>query len=263
MNISHLFYRLSFMGVSALTASLSLSISNVLASTSQGLELPVSLSSLNGRLAQVPLPEYVCQVGVEQTNLSPPNANYKSSVTCGRGTPVRLNLNVYKANVNFSNELIYIGSNTFSCNSNPCVSPNYSRNIDVTQIFYVSASADIRGATTGVVYLEQRRASIVRPYNNRGEMYPQIQPTRTDYPTVPFPLAPFAKCCDASASFRSDVQSLYTSKGWSFPSNPYEAHHIKPIAWGGNNNTSNGVLLGSTTHGLFTRWWTAFSSRNW
>ena len=225
--------------------------------------MPVSLNSLEGRIAQNPLPEYICQVGVEQTNSSPPNANYKSSITCGRGIPVRLNLNVYKANVNFPKEFIYIGSNTFNCSTNPCVSPNYSRNIDVTQILYVSASADIRGATTGVVFLDQRRASIVRPYNNNGVMYPQIQPTRTDYPTVPFPSPPFARCCDDRQTFRSDVESLYRARGWSFPPSPYQAHHIKPLAWGGNNDTSNGVLLGETTHGLYTRWWTAFSNRNW
>jgi hypothetical protein len=107
MNIKYLPYRLRFIGIPALAASLSFSFPNILTYAFQSSKLPqVRLSYLEERVAQSNLPEYVCQLGVEQTNLSPPNANYKSSIICGRGTPIRLNLNVYKANVNFPNEFI-------------------------------------------------------------------------------------------------------------------------------------------------------------
>jgi hypothetical protein len=259
-------------GISVTLMFLGLICSNVtLANSSKELTIRENSASERGesdRLAQSQLPEYVCQQGLEQTNLSPPTANYKSSITCGRGTPVTLKIDVYKANVNVPTRLIYVGSNSFTCKANPCVSPNYSRTIDQTQFLYVDVTANVRGATTGVVYSDPRSyGGVTRPYNRRGEMYPQIQPSRSDMEKVPFPATPYDRIMTITnaqrADFRKRAENLYNSEGWTIPPAPYQAHHIKPILQGGNNETYNAVLLGATTHSLFTRWWTGFDYPLW
>jgi hypothetical protein len=80
---------------------------------------------------------------------------------------------------------------------------------------------------------------------------------------VPFPGPPFVDYVPRDADFRSGLTQIYTTNRWVIPTDG-QAHHIKPIAWGGSNDPqTNGVFLGPTTHQLFTTWWASFSNLNW
>ena len=38
----------------------------------------------------------------------------------------------------------------------------------------------------------------------------------------------------------------------------YEAHHVKPLQWGGMNLGSNGMFLPPQDHLRFSKWWNRF-----
>jgi hypothetical protein len=84
---------------------------------------------------------------------------------------------------------------------------------------------------------------------------------------IPFPAPPYDRIMTITNAQRTDFRKraldLYESNRWTVPPDPYHAHHMKPIAQGGNNETFNAVLLGASTHGLFTRWWTGFDYPIW
>jgi hypothetical protein len=47
-------------------------------------------------------------------------------------------------------------------------------------------------------------------------------------------------------------------QGFAKPNRPgeaFEAHHIKPSVWGGDNTAPNGVWLEKAEHQNFTTWW--------
>lgn len=215
-------------------------------------------------ISQGPLPEYLCDTGAEITNPASPLVNWRSSITCLRGTPSRIEMFVYYANVNFPGSYTYVGKNTFTCGGGTyCVTPNYSRTLSRTQMFHVVARIYVKGATTGIIYQDPRQPSVIRAFNNRGVMYPEIKPTRTDMARVPYYGPPYSVIATRNNTFASDLRGYYSSKGWTIPPSP-EAHHIKPLSWGGDNNyIVNGVFLGPATHRLFTDWWLQFSNLNW
>lgn len=218
----------------------------------------------NVEISQSQRPEYICDTGAEITNAAPPNVNWRSSITCLRGTPSRIEMFIYYANVNFPKDYIYVGKNTFNCSgSSYCTTPTYSRPLDRTQMFHVVARVYVKGAETGVIFQDFRQPSVIRAFNDKGVMYPEIKPTRTDMPRVPYYGPPYSVIATRNNTFASDLRTYYNSQGWTIPPSP-EAHHIKPLSWGGDNNQRlNGVFLGPATHRLFTNWWLQFNNRYW
>jgi hypothetical protein len=82
---------------------------------------------------------------------------------------------------------------------------------------------------------------------------------------VPFPYdPPYVESVSRAPNFPDELRKIYIAKNWTIPSEDPQAHHIKPLAWGGGNDPStNGVFLGRTTHTLFTTWWASFSNLSW
>ncbi len=119
---------------------------------------------------------------------------------------------------------------------------------------------------------------LTMPYNEKGVLYPIVYPfgyggvTSQQVPWPPPQFFPCSKklpanpeCTPLSAGFRDDVIGMYGDEFWPLTLNvdgkvlkDWEAHHIKPRSWGGDNGTSNGVLLPKREHVLFTNWWNDF-----
>lgn len=217
-------------------------------------------------VSQLVSPVYACTVRVDQPDSAPPTARYFGSLSCNLGTPGGFALRVHNSNVNFPTTLRFIGNNNHYCSftSSTCITPTYSRTIDRTQHLWIYTGVSIIGSN-GTVYTRTDISPSVRPYNNRGVGYPFIKPTRGDMPVVPFPYdPPYVASVPRAPNFASELTKIYNSKNWAIPTELPQAHHIKPIAWGGGNDPStNGVYLGSTTHRLFTNWWGNFSNLNW
>jgi hypothetical protein len=215
--------------------------------------------------SQLVTPTYDCKISSEQTNSSPPTMNYRSSLTCSVGKPVSFVLTLRNSNVNFPDTQKYIGPNNFSCPpaSLSCSTPNYSRVIDKTQHLWIYSGVNILGSN-GLVYTVPNGTMTIRTYNNRGSAYPLIKPTRSDMSVVPFPVdPPYVDSVPRDDGFRTRLEQLYGTNNWVIPSDS-QAHHIKPLAWGGSNDVqTNGVFLGTATHNLFTSWWANFSNLNW
>lgn len=213
-------------------------------------------------LSQASTPDYICRISSVQTNPAPPDVNYRATLSCSEGIPKSLTVRLYHANVNAPDQYYLLTTKNYTCSSNPCSTITYVSTVEKTKLLIVRVTGSVIGRT-GTIYSPPKEARSRRPYNDNGVMYPQIRPTRTDMPKVPFPARPYVRCCVRSPSFRSDLISYYQSSGWTIP--PYaEAHHIKPLAWGGNNDYQyNGVLLGLNTHQLFTSWWAGFSNISW
>lgn len=213
-------------------------------------------------LSQATSPDYVCSISVLQTNPAPPDVNYRGSLRCTLGRPSSITVRLYHANVNAPTDFYLLTTKNHTCRSNPCTTITYVNTVEKTKLLRVRVTGIVIGKT-GTPYKPSKDANTTRPYNDNGRMYPQITPTRKDLPKVPFPPGPYVRCCIRSKSFRSDLIYYYQSSGWKIP--PFaEAHHIKPIAWGGNNDYQyNGVFLGRNTHQLFTSWWAGFSNRSW
>ncbi|MFK0734827.1 MAG: hypothetical protein ACFKPT_15225 [Gloeotrichia echinulata GP01] len=215
-------------------------------------------------VSQLVAPAYSCNISVQQPNATAPTANYYASVTCSVGQPGSIVLGIYNSNVNFPTERRYIGDNTHSCTltASTCTTPTYARTINRTQHFWVYTGVNIVGID-GKVYTRTDISPTLRTYNDKGASYPFIKPTRGDMPIVQFPDPPYVERVPRAANFADELRKIYVAKNWTIPSDP-EAHHIKPIAWGGGNDVSaNGVFLGKATHQLFTTWWASFSNLNW
>ncbi len=107
--------------------------------------------------------------------------------------------------------------------------------------------------------------------------YPRIAPPAgVPLPEVPFPDAPFQDCtgkqgtlgCDGrvtTQTFRGRILVAYQQEGWSPPpgvsrseSAGYEAHHVKPLQWGGTNLGSNGIFMVRRDHMRLSEWWRRF-----
>jgi hypothetical protein len=217
-------------------------------------------------ISQLTAPAYVCNISVQQPNATPPTANYVASLTCSVGQPGGLVLSVYNSNVNFPTERRYIGLNRHDCSLtvSSCTTPTYTRNIDRTQHLWFYTAVNIVGID-GRIYQRTDISPTLRTYNDRGASYPFIKPTRGDMATVPFPFdPPYVERVPRASNFSDELRKIYVAKNWTIPPAPVAAHHIKPLAWGGGNDPStNGVFLGSTTHQLFTTWWASFSNLNW
>lgn len=226
-----------------------------------------SLSNFNQpySVSQIVSFAYNCVISVEQPSTTPPIANYRSSLTCSVGRPAGFVLALHRSNVNFPTDLRYIGPNSHSCTltASSCAAPMYTRSIDRTQNLWVYAGVNILGSD-GVIYTVPNAGQAVRTYNEKGAAYPLIRPTRTDMSIVPFPVdPPYVERVPRASNFADELRRIYTTRNWVIPPDA-QAHHIKPLAWGGGNDPStNGVFLGPATHLLFTTWWASFSNLNW
>lgn len=113
--------------------------------------------------------------------------------------------------------------------------------------------------------------------NRLAVRYPRIAPPAgVPLPEVPFPDAPFQDCtgkkgtfgCDdrmETKTFRGQVLVAYQEEGWLPPpgvsrdlGSGYDAHHVKPLNWGGRNLGSNGIFLLRRDHERFSAWWRRF-----
>jgi hypothetical protein len=197
-------------------------------------------------VSQLTAPAYVCNISVQQSNATPPTANYVASLTCSVGVPGGLVLSVYNSNVNFPTERRYIGINRHDCSltASSCTTPTYTRNIDRTQHLWVYTAVNIVGID-GRIYQRTDISPTLRTYNDKGSGYPLIKPTRGDMATVPFPDPPYVERVPRAPNFPDELRKIYIAKNWTIPSEDPQAHHIKPLAWGGGNDPStNGVFLG-------------------
>jgi hypothetical protein len=80
-------------------------------------------------------------------------------------------------------------------------------------------------------------------------------------------------CFPQPPSFALILGQYYAAVGYTIPPGAlpngkgkptYDAHHILPRAWGGNNDGSNGIFLTNhltptNLHGVFSKWWCSFS----
>lgn len=117
--------------------------------------------------------------------------------------------------------------------------------------------------------------------NRLAVRYPRIAPpVGVPLLEVPFPDAPFRDCTGqkgaggcaeriTSSAFRALILDAYPKQGWSAPPNVtrtfgagYEAHHIKPLQWGGQNVGSNGILVLRADHLKLNTWWRNFDVGN-
>jgi hypothetical protein len=49
-------------------------------------------------------------------------------------------------------------------------------------------------------------------------------------------------------------------EGFMKPTGPgFEAHHIQPTTWGGDDTFGNGIWLARTDHNRFSGWWNIFN----
>lgn len=212
-----------------------------------------------------------CNWSVSQTWTTPvgPTMNYYASINCSVGTPNEIDMSLWRSNVNTPASYQNLNFQVFNCAVNPCTTAYYAYNPDRTEHLRNSASFFMTG-TDGKQYTGGPTDN-VWTYNSVGGGYPNFNPSTSYLPfTVFFPSPSFTVCddnpaltvppaCPRSPTFLADVTNHYTSVGWTIPSCPNgvnpQAHHIKPLAWGGGNNVSNGVLLCPDDHLLYTGWW--------
>jgi hypothetical protein len=226
----------------------------------------ISIHNQPSSISQLVTSAYDCSVAADQQNATPPTVSYRATLTCRVGKPVSMVLNLYNSNVNFPQTLRTIGPNRHTCSltSLSCTTPTYTRTINRTQHLWVYVGVNILG-TDGVTYSDAVSDPSVRTYNDRGSGYPLIRPTRGDMAVVRFPVdPPYVERVPRGSGFLEGLRQIYIRNNWTIPPAPVDAHHIKPLAWGGSDDPqTNGVFLGRTTHQLFTTWWASFSNLNW
>ncbi len=121
--------------------------------------------------------------------------------------------------------------------------------------------------------------------NDKAVDYPEVDASASGYAPgiVPFPDGPFSYCFGSAVEkppctvtnrpkFRKALITYYQDAGWSVPPgvfaspSTYDAHHLEPLGWGGNDNPLNGVFLtnrlSTNDHQIFSTWWCNFSLPN-
>jgi hypothetical protein len=108
--------------------------------------------------------------------------------------------------------------------------------------------------------------------NNNGVFYPKITMgpfwavpavLAAGHGYVPFPSPPFRRCLAGNPNCvtnRSQLKANLLAAGLPNPPTNYQAHHIRPVAWCGQNDVTNGVFLPTNygeynLHGPFNEWW--------
>lgn len=110
--------------------------------------------------------------------------------------------------------------------------------------------------------------------NTKGVFYPLIPANsawgRTNDGFVPFFVndmlhwggggnTPPAPNCYNSSNNSAVLGRALTRGGFPKPGGGYQAHHIQPTSWGGDDSAANGVWLPAVDHYPFNSWW---ASRN-
>ena len=202
-----------------------------------------------------------------------PSAQYFAFIYCDIGTPTEIDMTLWHANVTTPTNYQQIGTLTADqCNvSNPCQTQTYTYVPTQTQLLRNAASFFVLG-TDGNIYMSQP-VQAIWPYDTPGWGYPNFNPSSSYVPfQVQFPPGPYDVCpdgtptppsCTRDANFLNNVTNYYTSQGWNVPTaaadclagDTIQAHHIKPLRWGGGNDVTNSVLLCSSDHQFYTTWW--------
>jgi hypothetical protein len=217
---------------------------------------------------------------IQSPKVTPPNLVYNASINCNlglTGTPLKITLELYQSNVNSQNRMTPIPQTRkeYICASRntECVTPFYVYTVPRTSFVFLKYTGETLSARGTKKPLTE---FVSRPYilNDRGEIYPYYTDLSTKQlfigSVVPFPAGPYDRCDDPNEKPPCKRDSNYTSKMKIFYSDrrlPFngsvQGHHIKPLEFGGNNSTNNGVLLSPDDHLRYTRWWTGFSARRW
>ena len=223
---------------------------------------------------------------------------FSAEVACPIGVIRELVITIYEGNV--GNDSVYIadpdqnsasvnlsgysrltpaGFGEKGCGSHPTCSHRVEWDILRTAI--VKAVVTIR--VTGIDELPYTIVGHHKvAFNDNGNPYPVVEVYDRYGPgltAVPFPLPDFFPNNSSELGtpalrrqFREDLIDFYTVNGWTIPvsvdGGSIEAHHVKPLSFGGDNEMSNGVLLPNQLHQRFTAWWGGptngpFSIRSW
>jgi hypothetical protein len=120
--------------------------------------------------------------------------------------------------------------------------------------------------------------NLTMPYNEQGVLYPIIHPAgyggvpaqEVPWPAPPFfpcsvRLSPNVDCAGLDSTFRARLLAYYAENDWALSGgvtgvgrSEWQAHHIKPRGWGGDNTPKNGVFVSKSDHDRFSNWWRAF-----
>jgi hypothetical protein len=216
---------------------------------------------------QISTQDHICQITVWQDPSTAPAVTYGAYVICPLGTPSNIQLMLERSNVNTPyNYLLSSKAPTHNCFTGAiCLTPTYKHTVSGTKHLHATAIATIIGTYGEVVGTPKVR--VTWHYNDKGAAYPRIRPPQPwRFEMVPFPDGPpwdrylFKRDKD----FPLKLEAEYTKNGWTMPTGQgVQAHHIKPLSHGGNNDLSNGVFLDRQQHQPFTTWWRSFNARMW
>jgi hypothetical protein len=213
----------------------------------------------------VPLPDFVL-LKSRQDPSTAPAVTYGAYVICPLGTPSNIQLMLERSNVNTpSDYLLSSKAPTHNCSTGAiCQTPTYKHTVSGTKHLHATAIATIIGTYGEVIGTPKVR--VTWHYNDKGAAYPRIRPPQPwRLEMVPFPDGPpWIRQFHHNKTFLSDLRAEYIKNGWTIPTGQrVQAHHIKPLSWGGTHDVSNGVFLDSPDHNQFTKWWLKFNPRSW
>lgn len=224
---------------------------------------------------QISTQAHYCNITVWQNFSVAPIVIYGAYTNCSPGIPLNIQLVLERSNVNTPyNYLQSSKAPTFNCPipQNVCLSPTYKHTVSGTKHLHAVAIATWFGTQGEVVGSPKVRATW--QYNDKGAAYPQVKPS-AKFDMVPFPSPRWDVCdddptkkptCKKSSDYRAKLIEEYNDKNnnWTYPSQPYQAHHIKPSQFGGGNSLSNLVFLNQPQeHIKFSRWWRSFNPAYW
>lgn len=118
-----------------------------------GVEISSLLSNKSSLVSQLTSIAYHCNLAADQTNATPPTANYRANLSCSVGKPLGIVFSIYNSNVNFPSTKIYLGPNNYTCpaGSTSCTTPTYARTVTRTQYLRVYVGVNILGSD-GITY---------------------------------------------------------------------------------------------------------------
>lgn len=111
--------------------------------------------------------------------------------------------------------------------------------------------------------------------NNKGVFYPKVPASpswgQTSAGVVPFPppgsyihrcpdVKPVLPNCYNASNNSARLGKALRDAGFAKPGGGFEAHHILPTSFGGDDQARNGVWLpGDPQHQQFSTWWNVFN----
>jgi hypothetical protein len=243
----------------------------------------------------------VCNLMVQQdqsATIAPPLTGYDASIECAGARPTYISVRILTSNINNLDPENVAGTGytfirsepRYNCTANPCQTPTYTYTITATQYFRVEAQALVTASDGSATFVT---VPIIGAYNRRGELYPRAVNSKFQslgFPDghVPFPSRfpnrPAYTICETTGGpapcartiqqkFRTNTITQYNNNRWAIPADPFQAHHIRPLKYGGGETvdltntppanpggaTDNTVLLPTAIHQVFSNWWTGFT----